>query len=262
MALGLRAALARPLTAMAAELLARRAELVEVAGGHHGDPVGRRRRPEGQRPLHEAAGAVAPAGRSPSHGDRGPTLVTLRARLPDRAEAHHVVGQPGRHRGDRVDHRPELPRRLEAAGEPVEIEPQGVLQLDDAHAREPRRRVLVAGIGGDPVDVGEREPGVGDRFQHCVDREVERIAVDASAHLALTDAADDGLAFEPVGSHHRSSVAEAAITGAKNGSHTSSYSSNETRTGIPMKTSSGAHPTMLVVSRSPTCSGNSTMATT
>ena len=38
--------------------------------------------------------------------------------------------------------------------------------------------------------------------------------------------------------------------------------SNVTRTGMPMRTSSGAQPTMLVVSRSPSCSGSSTMATT
>ena len=204
------------------ELLAGRAVLVEVALGAHGDPVGGRRGPERQRPLHEAASPKAAAATA-AHGDAGPTLVALGRRLPHGSEAEDMVGVARRHRRACGDHRAELARVLQAAVEPVEVEPQGVLQLDDADAGEPRRRVHVAWVGGEPVDVGAGQPGVLDSRQGSVDREVERVPVQAAADVGLSDPRDrsGALAHEP------------PARGLNSGSHTSSWWSKLTSTGMP-----------------------------
>ena len=97
------------------------------------------------------------------------------------------------------------------------------------------------------------EAGVGDGARHGVDGEVERVAVQPPADVGLADAGDDRV---------RRRRLACRSSGSKNGSHTSSYCSNSTRTAMPMRTSSGAQPTMSVVSRRPSCSGSSTMATT
>src|SRR5437588_482147 len=169
----------------------------------------------------------------------GPALVALGRSLPDCAEAKDVVGVTGRHRRARRDHRPELSGVLEPAVVPVEVETEGVLQLDHADAREPRRRVHVPGVCGEAVDVLAREAGVLDGVERGVDREVERVAVEAAPHVGLTDAGDDGrplchfdcsvistaLSFRLLG--HRS------VRGLNSGSHTSSWWSKLTSTGMP-----------------------------
>ena len=200
------------------QLLACRAVLVEVALGHHPDPVGGRRRPEGQRPLHEARRPVRPT--AAAHRHRRPTLIPLGRRLPHGAEAQDVVAQAGRHGEHGVDHGTELAGQLHPTGEPVELEPQRVLQLGDPDAGEPRRDLHVAGVGGDAVDVGRVEAGVGDGLERGVDREVERVAVDAAAHLGLADARHDGAALAAQlleGAH----AAPPATSGSNSGSHTS-----------------------------------------
>jgi energy-coupling factor transporter ATP-binding protein EcfA2 len=179
-------------------LFARGAELVEMTGRHHADPVGGRRRAERQRPLHEARGLVT-ATTTAAHRHRRAALVALGARLPHGAEAEHVVGEPDRDGGAGVDHRAELGRQLDAARVPVEVEAKRVLELDDPRAREPGRDVHVAGVGREPVDVGEREPGVFYRRERRVDGELERVAVDPPADLRLAHAADDRLALEDLG---------------------------------------------------------------
>ena len=50
--------------------------------------------------------------------------------------------------------------------------------------------VHVARVGGQAVDVGASETGVLDRREAGLEREVERVAVDASADLGLADAGD------------------------------------------------------------------------
>ena len=90
----------------------------------------------------------------------GPAPVALGGRLPHRAEAEDVVAQAGGDRRDRVGHRAELAGQLDAAGEPVEVQPQRLLDLGDAGAREARRDRHVAGVGGDAVDVVAGEAGV------------------------------------------------------------------------------------------------------
>ncbi len=53
-----------------------------------------------------------------------------------------------------------------------------------------------ARVGGDAVDVGGGEPGVGDGLQGGVDREVEAGAAQPPPHVGLADAGDDRPAFE------------------------------------------------------------------
>ena len=81
--------------------------------------------------------------------------------------------------------------------------------------------------------------------RHGVEGEVERVAVDAPADLRLADAGDDGAPARPRPSrrHHRDRARRTAATRRRTARTT-------TRTGMPMRTSSGSQPTMLVVSRS------------
>ena len=100
---------------------------------HHRDPVGGRRRAERQRPLHEAAHARRPGlGLRLPRRRASPTSGPCRpAPTPPRRCGSRARGSPGRRRPRQsgVDHRAELARRLEPAGEPVEVEPQRVLHL-------------------------------------------------------------------------------------------------------------------------------------
>ncbi len=223
MAFGFSAALRRAFERDLAELLARRAELVEVAHRHHPDPVGRGRRPVREPPLHEAAHAHAPASAfspsltpSPAERHRRAALVALRRRLGHRAEADDVVRQPRGHRQGGVDHRAELARRFESPCEPVEVEPQRVLQLGHAGPREPRRDVHVPRVGRHAVDVVAGQAGVVDGPQHGLDGERQRVAVDAPSDLRLADARD-GRGPLPHDSHGATSG-----SGSNMGSHTSS----------------------------------------
>ena len=192
MALGLTAAFLRRVQGDLRQLLPGGAELVEVALGHHPDPVGGGRGAEGQRPLQEAVGPEATPAPA-AGGDRGPPLVPLGGRLPDRAEAHDVLAQAEGHGGDGVHDRPELARRLDPALPPVQVEPERLLELDHADTGEARRHAHVPGVGGDAVDVVDRQAGVLEGCEGGVDRQVEGISVDPAADLALPDPADDRL---------------------------------------------------------------------
>ena len=127
---------------------------------------------------------------------RGPTLVALRAALPDAAEAEHVGGEAGRDREARVDHRAELAGRLDAAGPPAELEAERVLHVDHARAGEPGRHAHRARVGRDAVDVLGGEAGVLDRGEARVERELERVAVEAAADVGLAGAAMMTRAFD------------------------------------------------------------------
>ena len=173
------------------QLLARRPELVEMPLGEHRDPGRRRRRREGQGPLHEAAGAEASAATAPAAGhDRRPALLALGAALVDAAEAQDVGGQSGRHGQARVDHRPELTGELDAARVPADFEAQRVLHFDEPRAGEAGGSVHGPGVGGDAVDLVGREARVLDGGHARVEREVERVAKQPAADLRLPHAAD------------------------------------------------------------------------
>ena len=62
---------------------------------------------------------------------------------------------------------------------------------------------MLPGIGGEAVDVVAGEPGVLDGGEARLDREVERVAVDAPADLRLADAGDDRLALADLGAASR-----------------------------------------------------------
>ena len=90
----------------------------------------------------------------------------------------------------------ELAGPLEAAGVPVELQPQCVVHLGGARAGEPRRRGTVAGVGGQAVDVGSGQAGVLDGVERRLQREVQAVAVEASADGGLADAGDDCAALD------------------------------------------------------------------
>ena len=102
-----------------------------------------------------------------------------------------MLREPGRHRQAGVDHRAQLTRQLEPAREPVEVQAQRVVHVGEARAREARRaRADAARIGREAVDVLAREPRVRDRREAGVERQLERIAVQAPADVALPDPGD------------------------------------------------------------------------
>ena len=128
------------------------------------------------------------------------------------------------------------------------------------HLRQPgareSRRAPGSGIRGEPIDLVPGEAGVLDRCEAGVERELERVAEETPPHVRLADAGDARTALEDL--RHEPST----VLGSKSGIHTSSRSSNTTRTGIPTRTSRGAHPTTLVVRRTDGSSSSSTMAIT
>ena len=204
---------------------------MEVPLGVQGQPVGCRVGAERDVPLEGAAHPrrlpppPPPAAEADALASAGPLLGALG----DRAVHEHVAGQPGADREDRV-----RPRRR--AGRPPRCPPVCQLTLrrrasctsgepgpDEAGAA-PR---TASRVGGDAVDVGRREPGVGDRLEGGVEREVETGAAEPSADVGLPDARDDRAPLE-VGHD----------AGSKSGKHTTSCCSNTTCTGMPMRTSS------------------------
>ena len=119
-----------------------------------------------------AAASAAAAGH-----DRRAALVALRGALVDRAEAQHVVREPGRDREARVDHRAELARRLEPAAVPA--------ALRGAARRSRRTRPRREKPAGVPIGPGyverpsmsaARQPGVLDRGEAAVERQLQRVA--------------------------------------------------------------------------------------
>src|SRR2546421_372629 len=135
-----------------------------------------------ERPRHEAPGAEVTAAAA-AHRDAGPALLALGRALPHRAEAEDVVGVAGADRRARGDHRTQLARILDAAVVPVEVEAQGILDLDDARSREPRGKVHVSGVGGDAVDVVARQTGVLDGGQRRVESELEGVSIEAPSDV-------------------------------------------------------------------------------
>src|SRR5581483_193446 len=121
-----------------------------------------------------------------------------------------------------------------------------------ARAREAGRDLHVPRIRRQPVDVVTRQARRLDGLHARVDRQLERVAEQPPA--------DVGLAYAGDGRVERHDAPP--DTGSKNGSHTSSYCSNTTCTGMPIDTSSGAQFTMLHVNRTDGSSSISTMATT
>ena len=73
---------------------------------------------------------------------------------------------------------------------PAELEAQRVLHVDDAGAGEPGRDGHRAGVRRDAVDVLGGEAGVLDRGEARVERELERVAVQAATDVGLARAGD------------------------------------------------------------------------
>ncbi len=96
---------------------------------------------------------------------------------------------------------PPWPGDLHPAVEPGRADAQRLLQRGDAAlgvaAVDPAARV-----GGEPVDVGQLEAGVGDRREARVDGQRERVAHEAPADLRHPDARERDLLLELVASTH------------------------------------------------------------
>jgi hypothetical protein len=99
--------------------------------------------------------------------------------------------EPGRDRQAGVDHRAELTGQLQPTREPVEVQAQRVVHVRQSRTREARcPGPDAARIGREAVDVLARETRVCDRSQARVERQLERIAVQAPSDVALPDPGD------------------------------------------------------------------------
>ena len=181
-------------------------------------------------------------------------------RLPHRAEAQHVAAQPARHREHRGDHR----RRPGPGRSPPPLIHVGCRRSASSTAVTPPSLMPMptgAGVGRQPVDVVERQTGVGDRGEARVDRERQRVDHQPPAERRATDArqhgrgartgrrSSGGRGVGTVGLGDRVVGRRSSPVGSNSGSHTSSCCSKRTATSWPMCTSSGSQPTMFVVSR-------------
>src|SRR5690606_21429950 len=174
----------------------------------------------------------------------GPPFAGLGAALREGTKAQHMVGQAAGHSGHGVDDTAKLPRRLTAAGKPVQPQAQGVLELEHPHRGHARGGGSLARPGGDTVDILRGQAGIGNGLKAGIDGEIKPRAPQVAAHRGLADAADGGFSFVDLLIHTASPV-----TGSNSGSQTSSPSSKTTVTGMPIYTFSMAQLTMLVVRR-------------
>ena len=170
-----------------------------------------------------------------------------------------MPAQPARHGEHRGDDGAARAGQVAAAVDPGRVDAQGLLDRGDAalaHAHADRARV-----GGEPVDVVEREAGVGDGAEAGVDGQRQRVDHQPPPEGRSADAREHGPVLEAV-------VARAAGRGAgrvglgdrvdRIGARRWARRAGSTRrrparsgpaTCWPMCTSSGSHPMMLVVSR-------------
>ena len=191
---GFSAACLRPASATAPEVLARRAELVHVAHGVAGDPVGGRHRAVRDQVRAEAARCRASRRRCRA------------GRYPPRPSPRSPCGR--RARGARA--RPPTASAAAITG-PIcpGISGPAWCQLTDrpsasctssmpgpGEAR--RRRAHGARVRRDAVDVVGREASVGDRAQRRLGGQVHVGAEEPPADLRLPDAGQDGAALEPL----------------------------------------------------------------
>src|SRR5207245_1961508 len=100
---------------------------------------------------------------------------------------------------------------LRRARVPAQLEPERVLHLDDTGAAEAAATGTAgARVGGEPVDVGEGEAGVGHRRAGGLDGEVDARAIEPTADGRLPDPRDHRLALERA---HRASSPAGANSG-------------------------------------------------
>jgi hypothetical protein len=113
-----------------------------------------------------------------------------------------VPAQAGGHRQHGGDDRPGLAGCLRSAVVPRRADPQRLLEGGDATlgvaGGEPG-----AGVGGEPVDVGELQPSVGDGREARVHGERQGWPHQAAADLGHADPGDRHLVLELVGRGHR-----------------------------------------------------------
>ena len=86
------------------------------------------------------------------------------------------------------------PGQVAPTVDPGRVDAQGL--FDGAGAAFAHAPAAGAGVGRQPVDVVERQPGIGDRLQAGVDGQRERIDHEAAAEPGATDAAEDGPVLE------------------------------------------------------------------
>ncbi len=133
-----------------------------------------------------------------------------------------------------------------------------VLHLGRRRPGEASRARPHARIRREAVDVVAGEAGVRNGHLRRLDGQVEVAAPEPPPDVGLADARDDRPAFQ--GLFARSQRAHESSAGVKRGTHTSSTCSKTTRTGMPMRTSSGSTSMRLVVSRTSGCSSMETQA--
>ncbi len=175
------------------------------------------------RPAASPADPLAPA-------------FALGRRLGDRAVHQDVARQSRRHRQAGGEDGSELPRALEPAVVPVELQAQGVLDLGGRRTGEPARAHAGTGERGQSVDVVAGEAGIGDGAQAGLDGEVELAAPQPPSDGGLADARDDRPALEALGRAHGAGTRAACAPGAgrNSGSQTSSACSKVTSTAMPI----------------------------
>ena len=227
------------------QLLAGEAIAFHMAHRELRGPVGGGEGTEGRDPLGIARHILAPFHRREllRAGKRGGFI--------NGAEAEDVAGEACLHRIGGFDDGPQLRGRFRRTDMPTGFQPQHFDQVVRTDGREAEETRHLAGIGGDAIDLIERQPGVGDGFAHGIDREQQRRAGQAHPDLRHADAADIGFALR-----------HGQATFSNRGNQMPSCSSNTTCTRSSISTASTGLPTILVVRYTPGASSSFTRAMT
>ena len=174
---------------------------MHVLRGVHGDPVGGGHGAEGRPPFTEWARdtlgpPAAPATARGSSRLRVPGGEHAERGFPDGAETQHVAAEPRGHGHGGGNDRATGTGEVAAAVDPGRVDAERL--FDGAGAALAHASAAHARIGRQPVDVPDRQSGVGDRLQAGVDRQRQGVDHQPSAEGGATDAAEDGFVFEAV----------------------------------------------------------------
>ena len=163
---------------------------------------------------------------------------------------------------------PSWPGRLDPAVVPVHLEPHGVDHVVAPAPVKPLGSRHHARVGGDPVDVGQRQAGVVHRRAGRRRGSARAGRAEPAADVGLADPADGAPLFARPVRHRRPRRPRPGSSlpgdGSKRGSQMSPWGSSTWRkttwTPMPMGTASRGQCTRLVVRRSSACSTISTPA--
>ncbi len=122
-------------------------------------------------------------------------------RLPHRAEAQHVAAEARGHGHGGGDDRPSGSGQVAAPVDPGRTDPEGLLDGRGTALADPEADGT--GIRRQPVDVLQRESGVGHRLEARVDGQRERIDHEPPSDLRSPDAAEDGSMLEALAAERR-----------------------------------------------------------